>query len=282
MEAFVRAFNAGDAKAVVADWTADGQYTDEDGNVFRGRDAIEKEYARLFTATPRDHRGEHRVAAVSGGGDRRGKRDCPRHAGRRQRPRRRLYAGPRETGGEMAAGRRRDPPYPAAAGETPWRIRVADRPMAAGFPDGIAANHFAWIGEKNFIKNTYRSGQREKTPWPANGSSAGTPSWAASSPGTSTPRAFRHRPMDQGRLEVGDRGQRRLCRRQRVLGRQHHHAAGRRQLHWQSTNRTLDGVRMPDVGPIRSSGLTRQVRTLSGDRHFRLPGTGGQECLPLN
>src|SRR5262245_42924964 len=47
-EAFMKAFNAGDARAVAALWTADGDYVDEHGEVFRGRDAIEKMYATLF------------------------------------------------------------------------------------------------------------------------------------------------------------------------------------------------------------------------------------------
>ena len=45
---FVRAFNAGDASAIGALWAADAEYTDERGEVFRGREAIEKAYAELF------------------------------------------------------------------------------------------------------------------------------------------------------------------------------------------------------------------------------------------
>ena len=50
--AFAKAFNAGNAKAVAALWTADGDYVDEDGNAFRGRDAIEKAYAKFFANNP--------------------------------------------------------------------------------------------------------------------------------------------------------------------------------------------------------------------------------------
>lgn len=46
--AFVKAFNAGDAKAIAAMFTLDADYVDHDGQVFRGREAIEKEYARAF------------------------------------------------------------------------------------------------------------------------------------------------------------------------------------------------------------------------------------------
>jgi len=45
---FVKAFNAADAKAIGAQWATDAQYTDESGQSFHGRAAIEKEYADLF------------------------------------------------------------------------------------------------------------------------------------------------------------------------------------------------------------------------------------------
>jgi len=51
-EAFVSAFNKGDAKAVAALWTAQCEYVDEAGRVFQGRDAIEKEYAVFFAKNP--------------------------------------------------------------------------------------------------------------------------------------------------------------------------------------------------------------------------------------
>lgn len=52
-DAFVKAFNAGDAKAIGALWTPDGDYVDERGEVTRGRDAIAKLYTTLF-ANARD------------------------------------------------------------------------------------------------------------------------------------------------------------------------------------------------------------------------------------
>jgi uncharacterized protein (TIGR02246 family) len=52
-EAFVDAFNRGDAKAVAMLWAADGDYIDEMGRKFQGRAAIEKEYADFFS----EHRG---------------------------------------------------------------------------------------------------------------------------------------------------------------------------------------------------------------------------------
>src|SRR5712692_6376810 len=47
-EAFVEAFHKGDAKAVAAFWTKDGDYTDQTGHTFKGRDAIEKGFTEFF------------------------------------------------------------------------------------------------------------------------------------------------------------------------------------------------------------------------------------------
>ena len=51
--AFVKAFNKGDAKAVAAFWTKDGEYEGPDEEVVRGRAAIEKEYVAFFKANPK-------------------------------------------------------------------------------------------------------------------------------------------------------------------------------------------------------------------------------------
>jgi uncharacterized protein (TIGR02246 family) len=48
-EAFVEAFHKGDAKAVAAFWTPDGDYTDPTGRHLQGRTAIEKAFADLFS-----------------------------------------------------------------------------------------------------------------------------------------------------------------------------------------------------------------------------------------
>jgi uncharacterized protein (TIGR02246 family) len=51
-EAFVKAFNSADAKALGALWTADADYTNENGQSYQGRAAIEKEYAQLLSQHP--------------------------------------------------------------------------------------------------------------------------------------------------------------------------------------------------------------------------------------
>jgi uncharacterized protein (TIGR02246 family) len=52
-EAFIDAFHKGDAKAVAACWTADGDYTDRTGRHLQGRAAIEKSFQDLFS----EHKG---------------------------------------------------------------------------------------------------------------------------------------------------------------------------------------------------------------------------------
>lgn len=51
-QAFVKAYNAGDAKAIAAEFMDDGEYIDEFKNIFKGREAIEKEFASFFEASP--------------------------------------------------------------------------------------------------------------------------------------------------------------------------------------------------------------------------------------
>jgi uncharacterized protein (TIGR02246 family) len=47
-EAFVEAFHKGDAKALAAFWTPDGDYTDQTGRHTKGREAIEKVFKGFF------------------------------------------------------------------------------------------------------------------------------------------------------------------------------------------------------------------------------------------
>lgn len=49
---FAEAFNRGDAKAVAAQWTENGEYRDDAGRTLIGRAAIEKEYAAVFQQQP--------------------------------------------------------------------------------------------------------------------------------------------------------------------------------------------------------------------------------------
>lgn len=48
-EAFIEAFHKGDAKALAAFWTEDGDYTDQTGRHLKGREAIEKTFEAFFS-----------------------------------------------------------------------------------------------------------------------------------------------------------------------------------------------------------------------------------------
>ncbi|MBI3410271.1 MAG: nuclear transport factor 2 family protein [Planctomycetes bacterium] len=48
VQSFIVAVERGDAKALAAQWTENGEYISDDGTVLRGRDSIEKEYAAQF------------------------------------------------------------------------------------------------------------------------------------------------------------------------------------------------------------------------------------------
>ena len=48
MQSFIKAFEAGNAKSVAMHWTEEGEYQAEDGSVFRGRKQLLEAYAGLF------------------------------------------------------------------------------------------------------------------------------------------------------------------------------------------------------------------------------------------
>ncbi|MBL8799643.1 MAG: SgcJ/EcaC family oxidoreductase [Planctomycetia bacterium] len=50
---FVQAFEKGDAKALAALWTEQGEYREDGGTAIRGRAALEKAYTELFKAKPK-------------------------------------------------------------------------------------------------------------------------------------------------------------------------------------------------------------------------------------
>jgi uncharacterized protein (TIGR02246 family) len=52
VDGLVEAFRKGDGKVVAGQWTADGEYTSDDGTTFRGRAALEKAYSEYFTKNP--------------------------------------------------------------------------------------------------------------------------------------------------------------------------------------------------------------------------------------
>ncbi|MEO2089876.1 MAG: SgcJ/EcaC family oxidoreductase, partial [Gemmataceae bacterium] len=52
LDGFTAAFGKGDAKAVGALFTAEGEYISDEGTTIRGRAALEKDYAAFFAKNP--------------------------------------------------------------------------------------------------------------------------------------------------------------------------------------------------------------------------------------
>ena len=59
-DAFVKAFNRGDAQAVAALWTPNGSMVNDRGQTFKGRQAIADEYAAFFKQQPGSKDGSRR------------------------------------------------------------------------------------------------------------------------------------------------------------------------------------------------------------------------------
>jgi uncharacterized protein (TIGR02246 family) len=157
-DAFVRAFDAGDAKAVGALWAPDAEYTDESGQSLHGRTAIEKEYAILF----KEHPGA--TMTVSVGSIRFFGPDTAVEKGvaKVQSPQEDAATGARYTvvhakrDGKWTMVVGRDDRYVPESNEEylkglqwligDWALDAKDRPLVI---------RFEWMAQKNFIKNTF-------------------------------------------------------------------------------------------------------------------------------
>jgi uncharacterized protein (TIGR02246 family) len=157
-DAFVKAFNAADAKAVGVLWAADAEYTDESGQSLQGRGAIEKEYA----AALKQHPGAMMTVKIESirflGPDTAVEKGVARvksPGGLADTASRYTVVHVRRDGKwTMAFGR--DAPYVATSNEDylkdlewfigDWAPEAKDQPLRL---------HFEWMAQRNFIKNTY-------------------------------------------------------------------------------------------------------------------------------
>jgi uncharacterized protein (TIGR02246 family) len=157
-DAFVKAFNAGDARAVGELWAPDAEYVDEAGQSFQGRAVIEKEYAEAF----RQHRGAMMTVKVESIRFLAPDTAVEKGVARVKSPggladttaRYTVVHAKRDGKWIMVMGR--DAPYVPASNEDylkdlewligDWVPDAKDQPLRM---------HFEWMAQRNFIKNTF-------------------------------------------------------------------------------------------------------------------------------
>ncbi len=155
---FVKAFNAADVKAIGALWAPDAEYTDESGQSFQGRAAIEQLYADVF----KQHLGAMMTVKIESirllGPDvalEKGVARVKSPAGIADTAARYTVVHAKRNGKwTMVFGR--DAPYVPASNEDylkdlewligDWIPERKDLPLRL---------HFEWMAQKNFIKNTF-------------------------------------------------------------------------------------------------------------------------------
>jgi uncharacterized protein (TIGR02246 family) len=255
---FVADFNRADAKAIGALWALDAQYTDESGEVFHGRDAIEKEYAGVFQA----RRGltmaltiesvrflgpdiaiEKGVAMVK----------SPTDAGTASRYT--VVHARRDGKWIMVVGR--DAPYVAVADgdylkDLAWLIGD----WGTGSKDQGLRIRFEWIAQRNFIKNSFmamKDGQETLTGaqvigW--NPKLGRIVSWHFDAQGGYGNDAWT---KDGSKWVIAATGVLRDGSDSTSVNTLTPIDAD--SFMWQSEKRTLDGVRLPDAAPIKVTRL---------------------------
>ena len=252
-EEFTKAFNAANVKAVGALWATDAEYTDESGQSFQGRTAIEKEYADCFKEHPGaamtvtiesirflgpDIAIEKGIAQVKAGNESLGARYTVVHARR-------------DGKWIMVVGR--DAPYvPGSNGDFlkdldwligDWTLDAKDSPLKL---------HFEWMAQKNFIKNTYTVTQDGKSTLTGGQIIGWNPklgrivSWHFDAEGGFGDDTWT---KDGSKWVIEAKGVFRNGSESSAVNMVTPIDAN--SFTWQSLKRTLDGVAIPDVGPVK-------------------------------
>ena len=257
---FVKAFNSGDAKKIGAEWSTDAEYTDESGQEFQGRAAIEKEYAALFKEHPGatiavdiesirflgpDIAIEKGIASVK----------LPKQTASTA-ARYTVVHARRDGKWTMVVGR--DAPY--VAGSTGDYLKDLEWMIGEWKADGVRAGlqlKSEWFAGRNFIKITYTT------------MSAGKPTLTGAQIIGWNPRLGRivawHFDVEGGfgndvwRSE----GSKWLIEATGVFRDGSESSAvntispiDANSFTWQSTGRTLDHVSLPDLGPVKITRIT--------------------------
>jgi uncharacterized protein (TIGR02246 family) len=249
MEAFVKAFEGGDAERVASFWTAGGELVGDDGHTYRGRAAIAKAYRELFGAK------EKRRAEVERESLRFPSRDTAVEEGLfrvrvgKAEPTTSRYSvlHVREGGKWLMAVVREWPAEAASLTDLEWLIGT----WVAKRDDAEVHTTYEWLWDKSFIRAQFTIRQKDRTlrgfqmigKDPASG---GLRSWTFESAGgfgeATWGRDGRKWVLDSaGRLSDGG-----TLAATIVLT-----PLGRDSFTWQAVGRSLDGEEVGDLPPIK-------------------------------
>lgn len=251
---FVKAFNAGDAKTIGQEWADDATYTDESGAEFHGRAAIQQEYATLF----KEHPGAMitvNIESIRFFG--------PDIAIEKGISRAKLAKGDVNTashytvvharrGGKWVMVVGRDAPYVSTLDEDylrdlewligEWKSDAKDQGLRI---------KFEWLADRNFIRNVYTIVKDGKSTLTGGQIIGWDPklgkivSWHFDAQG-----GFGHDvwTKDGSKWTIQATGTLRDGSNSDAVN--FITLIDANSYKWQSVNRTLDGVQLPDVGPV--------------------------------
>jgi len=251
---FVKAFNVGDAKTIGAEWSADAAYIDEDGQVFHGRDAIEKQYAQLF----KDHPGATVTLFIDSfrffGPDtavERGIAKVKTKDGKSTAARYNVVHARRDGKWIMVAGH--DVPYVSELDDD--HLHELEWLIGSWKPEDKDAGPnmtFEWMGGRNFIKDTYTTDKNGQTKL-SGGQIIG---W---NPKLAKIVAWRFDPEGGFGNDVWTKNGNKWVTEATATLHEGSDATAVNTITkidgnhftWQSTDRTLDGVQLPDATPVK-------------------------------
>jgi uncharacterized protein (TIGR02246 family) len=247
---FTKAIEKGDAKALAALWTEEGEYTAADGTHIRGREAIEAAYAKFFAknpnlkleAIPESVRFLSRDSAVEEGYAKRVK-------GKAGEPTTSRYSGlyVRENGKWLLAIVREWPDAGLGLRDLDWLIGT----WTGKTDDGEVRTTYEWTDNKAFIRMQFTGGPKDHA-------ESGT-QVIGKDPRTGDLRSW----LFEGEGGFGEAewswdGKRWLIKATGVTPDGDELTAtnlltpiDKDSFLWQSTDRTLDGNDLPDIPPIK-------------------------------
>jgi uncharacterized protein (TIGR02246 family) len=160
-EAFLKAFERGDAEQVASFWTTDGELIGDDGSVYRGRAAIEKAYHELFGPK------EKRRAEIQRGSLRFLSKDTAVEEGHfkvrvgKAEPTTRRYSvlHVREGGKWLMALVREWPAEAVSLRDLEWLIGT----WVAKRDDAEVHTTYEWMWDKSFIRVQFTIRQKDRT-----------------------------------------------------------------------------------------------------------------------